>query len=573
MCGIIAVYDPVGLDYSEQSEMLNSIAHRGPDANGMVNSGPYYFGHSRLSIQDTSRRGNQPFSDKAGNILCYNGEIYNTRFLVSKYLFNYELESTSDTEILFYLLRDIGVNSLDDIEGMFAFVFKNVESGQVILSRDPFGIKPLFFGYNSERAMVCSEINGIRQHIETVASQDDCFDWLHFGFCIKNRTVFKNVVNLEPGVVYEWSESSLKEIYSFKLVFSETTKSKETATHLSKIKSILINSIQMQYESADVDRALMLSGGIDSTLILSLMVEELNIRPKTFSLAFENKRTDESERISFLIEKYDLHDTHETIYISEKEVYDLVNGELSFPSHLVSNPSYIIMEFLSKKISDTGIKVAYNGLGGDELFYGYNRHVFHNFMRIFPESQWIGYVGKILNRYSSRYSRLANLVRAFSIGFLAKHPNIGNSQYYSILPLDESRNRQIGYENDLRRLDLTDSMPKDLLYYSDLAGMRHGLEVRYPFLSIEMFKYVSKIDKEFFMNKTQGKLPLKKILSEYLGNSFVSLPKRGFVLPLENYFETNIAHSPNNESDIYNVEYNRKNYDLLYRKEILKKIL
>lgn len=569
MCGIIVVHDLTAVDFDEQREWLGTIAHRGPDANGLINCAPYYFGHTRLSIQDISTRGNQPFSDKAGNILCYNGEIYNTRFLIAKYLSNYKLESSSDTEILFYLLRDIGVHALDDIEGMFAFVFRAGISGRVIISRDSFGIKPLFFGQNTERSIVCSEINGIRQHIDTEASEDDCIDWLHFGFCLENRTIFRNIVNLEPGVVYEWSENNIKEIYSFRLDFSEITKSKGTSKSLTEIKSILINSIQIQYESADVDRALMLSGGIDSSLILSLMVEELNIRPKTFSLSFENKRTDESDRISFLIERFNLHNTHETINLSEKEVYNLVDHELDFPINLVSNPSYLILEFLSKKISENGIKVAYNGLGGDEFFYGYNRHVFQNIMGIIPESKWIGEIGKFFNKYSSRYSKIANLARAFSIGFLSKHPHIGNSQYYSILPLDEARKRQIGYGNDLRCLDLTNSMPKDLLYYSDLAGMRHGLEVRFPFLSKELFRYISKIDKNFFIKRGQGKSPLKKILSEYLGSSFVSLPKRGFVLPLEDYFSSKNMQYLSDKFDIFEL----RNYDLMYRLEVLNKIL
>jgi asparagine synthase (glutamine-hydrolysing) len=531
MCSIAGIARSDGANIALMNRCL---AHRGPDDRGIYTDEQVSLGHNRLAIQDLSPRGHQPMQNVAGTLqVTFNGEIYNFKELRAQLQSaGIPFRTESDTEVLLLGYEHEGIDFFKKLRGMWAFAIYDKLAQKLVLSRDPFGIKPLYYYFNNGHFAFASELRGLKPILKTQGYSDDVLAhrlYFLFGYIPAPHSPFMEVRKLLPG-----------EVGIFNLV-QRSWASVETLlpyrdTDLS-LTDALDDSIRAHFVS-DVPVGLFYSGGIDSTLLLARS-RSLDYDPQAFFLHVPNRLDNEYA----LAAAKELGVTITTFEFEEAQARDAFLRARATLDEPFADTSYIPTEYLSSQVAKTH-KVILSGEGGDEFFGGYHRHA--HLMGLGEGKRFIsGAVVSLLPERVRRAveSKLNRDARAAYLEFIRiDHGSANRSEALAFLRTLE---RPI-YDELSVALDQALYLSDDLLFKIDRAGMQHGLEGRVPFLDPIFFGAARKRSaQERHGASPSGKKLIKDMLRAYLPEQLVERPKQGFSMPLVllNSLSSDIEHA------------------------------
>ncbi|PID28573.1 MAG: asparagine synthase (glutamine-hydrolyzing) [Candidatus Cloacimonadota bacterium] len=569
MCGITGFVSRNAVNGEVIKDMTGELYHRGPDAGGTffrkINNCFCGLGHRRLSIMDLSNNAAQPMFDRTENyILSFNGEIYNYPEIKKDLLTaGYDFKSNSDTEILLYGLIEYGTNLLQRLNGMFAFAFLDVRAGELLIARDRFGQKPLFYGFDECNFFFASELKSLFKHpaVKPEISEESLVRYLCFEYCLAPDSLIKNIRKLEPGnfAVFNFKDEfqfRTEKYWSPDLIpdpcFNNLPEKKITSLILEKLK----NSIGKRMMS-DVPIGVFLSGGIDSSAIPALLSEITETKKiKTFSLGFKEASFDESSHAKLVAKIFGTDHHHKILKSSDlldyiPKIIDKLDEPMADSSII---PTYALSEFTRKHVT-----VALGGDGGDELFAGYDpflAHFWANKIEFLPDFL-LKFFREQANKIpvSDKNMSLDFKIKSFLKGL--RYPLLErNQRWMGAFSSDDFRDlfSELFYKK-VKNSDVYDSLnfnfalkddyiarvaeayqktylPDDILVKVDRASMMNSLEVRSPFLDVEFAEFVNKLPSRFKFRMTTRKYILKKALETKLPDSIIYRKKKGFGIPL-----------------------------------------
>ena len=553
MCGYVGKFS-INNFYSEDVYEANRFnVCRGPDdlqtLEGNQNKINYSLVFNRLSILDLTNKAAQPMQDSYGNIIMFNGEIYNHREL-RKYLESRNVKFTSnhsDTEVLLHGLKLLGTKFLKMAIGQFSIMYLNRNENTLTLIRDRVGQKPLFYYKNSQDLLISTNLKTILKLKKDFDIRDDSLmEYFDTGVISAPNTLFKEVYKLQPGEVVTFSieENFRHKKYKFWSIDNATLTNKKPFIQ-EEFKELLIDSIKIR-QDADVKVANLLSGGIDSTTILKIAKENTSSNSlNTFSITNKGTQFDETKWINDVIEKYDV--SYQKVDIDVNNIHlDLIDESIEAFDEPYSDPSTVPSYIIYKEISKH-YKVAISGDGGDELLGGYTRILKtlnrsknkHSYLNFYPA--FLGSGNKLSinqqnldNAYLSFFKdpKFLKLLNLQSSNLDEKFINFEESEYLSMINFD--------YKYYL---------PEMMMLKVDRASMANSVEIRSPFVDHRLIEYMLASNFEV-TNYEDQKKPLKKILSEDFTDTFINRKKMGFVFDLKKWIYGNSHYL----SDFFNKE-------------------
>jgi asparagine synthase (glutamine-hydrolysing) len=553
MCGYVGKFS-INNFYSEDVYEANRFnVCRGPDdlqtLEGNQNKINYSLVFNRLSILDLTNKAAQPMQDSYGNIIMFNGEIYNHREL-RKYLESRNVKFTSnhsDTEVLLHGLKLLGTKFLKMAIGQFSIMYLNRNENTLTLIRDRVGQKPLFYYKNSQDLLISTNLKTILKLKKDFDIRDDSLmEYFDTGVISAPNTLFKEVYKLQPGEVVTFSieENFRYKKYKFWSIDNATLTNKKPFIQ-EEFKELLIDSIKIR-QYADVKVANLLSGGIDSTTILKIAKENTSSNSlNTFSITNKGTQFDETKWINDVIEKYDV--SYQKVDIDVNNIHlDLIDESIEAFDEPYSDPSTVPSYIIYKEISKH-YKVAISGDGGDELLGGYTRILKtlnrsknkHSYLNFYPA--FLGSGNKLSinqqnldNAYLSFFKdpKFLKLLNLKSSNLDEKFINFEESEYMSMI-----------------NFDYRYYLPEMMMLKVDRASMANSVEIRSPFVDHRLIEYMLASNFEV-TNYEDQKKPLKKILSEDFTDTFINRKKMGFVFDLKKWIYGNSHYL----SDFFNKE-------------------
>lgn len=387
MCGItgiISLYSSKEALRQKVSKMQSTLFHRGPDDEGLFLEPhlPVALGHRRLAIIDPEH-GKQPMSTEDGLFtIVFNGTIYNYIELRQQLIqYGHSIRSYSDTEVLLYAYKEWGENCLDHLLGMFAFAIWDKQKHLLFCARDRVGIKPFYYFFNQHQFIFASEIKAILAEgtVDPQPNEAGLKDYLTFQFCLAEKTLFKDIIKLQPGyylivdlnVKQEQLKLQHKQYWD---VSYHPDNTYSESQYIDRLTALIENAISMHLRS-DVPLGAHLSGGLDSSAIVAHAVKlSTKHRLKTFTGAFPNgPQFDETAYAKIVAEKTGA-EYHE-IYITENDFPNLLPKLIHLMDEPVAGPGLIPQYYVSKLAAEKQVKVILGGQGGDEIFIGYARYL------------------------------------------------------------------------------------------------------------------------------------------------------------------------------------------------------
>lgn len=536
MCGIAGVFQPLSdfgsLDEARQcvENMTDALVHRGPDDRG-VWADPQrrcVLGNRRLSVLDLSDAGKQPMTSHDGRwVIAFNGEIYNTAELRDRMpVPAAAYRGHSDTEVLVNAVAHWQTDSLSRLDGMFAFAAFDTLSGQLILARDPFGEKPLYYTELPKGGLAfASELGALEvmPGFDGEVSVAALAEYFMFEYIGAPRTIYRRVRKLQPGHFLHFRAAAtprLQRYFEFK-PDGEHDNARPIADLADELEATLLESIRRRVVS-DVPLGAFLSGGVDSSTVCALIRRHLGIELKTFSTGFA--QADQTEhRVARKYATLIGSDHHEQILdAGEINLLADMGRFLDEPcSDWSCLPVYLLSGFARRYVT-----VAISGDGGDELFAGYDRY--RETLRFAQEEQAKGGGQADVGQHYYNWGLLALNERALGELFGAVPHQLG-------MHLEELR-RQINQPRPalldrMRASDVANYLPGSVLTKVDRMSMQHSLEVRTPFLNVELARFAEKLPPDALCDGTRGKRVLRELAYRYLPADDIELPKKGFGLP------------------------------------------
>jgi asparagine synthase (glutamine-hydrolysing) len=565
MCGYYCIVssDQISLDSSIKS--LDLISHRGPDSQKyfLNNQHNVFMGFNRLSILDLRSEADQPMKDEESQrIIVFNGEIYNhdeiRKFLIGK---NYTFKTTSDTEVLLKAYDFWKGDLLERLEGMFSFVIFDPIKNKIFFARDRSGEKPLFYLHDKNRFYLCSEIKPIyKDSKKKDLSVDGLNHFFENGFTSRDMSMIDGIKKLKPG------HQALLDITTFKLdtkrywnldkQIIEPLKNikKNNDYYIEKLELLLGNAVKKQL-IADVPVGMMLSGGVDSSLIVataSKYFDQLN----TFTVTFPDlQRYDESKHAQLIANHFNTN--HFELNADEVEPEILYKLVKHFDEPMVDSsmiPTYLLCKEIRKHC-----KVALGGDGADELFGGYSHYNRYNFLvkiqKFIPYSlrNYIFSSGlslltknfrgrKTMELFGNRLEKLefnnANLFDFKKREKLFKNDYVLKKNVLGKKVISTDLIRSVTYE------DYNNYLSEDILVKLDRASMACSLEVRSPFLDSEITKFAfHEVPSYLKVHKNQRKILPKMLAKKILPNNFDFKRKQGLRFPVNELFRYGKWHN------------------------------
>jgi asparagine synthase (glutamine-hydrolysing) len=531
--------------------MTEILHHRGPDGGDTYCDQNVALGHRRLSILDLSVSGNQPFFSRCGNfVLAFNGEIFNFKtFYPELKAKGYEFHSTSDTEVLLYLLMEYGISVLSRLNGFFAFSLWNKKEKKILIGRDRFGVKPLFYAENGEEFLFASEPKAIfGVGYPKKIKEENIAELFFFRYISGENTIFEGVYRLLPGHYLEMDQfaSQIKKIRWFHL--GEESQKLNIKNPIEWFESKFLESIRYRMIS-DVPVGTLLSGGLDSSSVLYGQYAGNYFPISAWNISFSNYQHDESAQARRLAESYGMQ--FNTFEFVKDELFDLVSKAIFHNdepiTHLQDGHLLGISKEAKKKVS-----VLLSGEGADEVLGGYVRYKVHDKPWRYQILQYLRYVP---NRYLTaprlkkmkRYLEIPNvdlqLMSNSNELFLSDLKELGLQDSQILIPyrmqvLEEAKEyypknrfRQLLYlEQHTHLCTLNDR--------NDRTTMGASIECRDPFLDPELVTGVASLPDNYFSSQGKGKLLLRSTIGRHLPDYILNHPKIGLSVPWDVYFTT-----------------------------------
>lgn len=577
MCGIAGViaFDEVGRQRAEKMpHALVALSKRGPDGQGSYTHGPVTLGHARLSIIDTSTAASQPFTDPTGRYtMVFNGEIFNYQELKAK-LTDFHPVSTSDTEVLLHLFIQHGPKMLEWLNGFFAFALFDRHLNTVKLARDRMGIKPLLIHRDNHAITFGSEMKALVA-LGTPRKMDpvSLAQYLQYNYTPYPHTIFHDVVEMEPGT---WAEVDVQSktfapqrFYEIPKYVRQPVPAYNAAC--ANLRELLTASVQRRL-IADVPLGAFLSGGVDSSVIVSI-ASKLQPDLSTFSIGYkDDPHFDESA----FAEEVARHcgTRHTAFMLGDDELFAELDAVLDYIDRPFADSSALAVHILSRHTRQH-VTVALSGDGADELFGGYNKHAAEMRARHPGTLEkavaalaplWDVLPASRNSSFGNRARQLRKFARAMRLS-----PDERYWQWASFMPETEAKALLMHWDTQLNtryserknnllahlrqqpgmaavlHTDLLQVLRNDMLTKVDLMSMANSLEVRVPFLDHTVVDFVAALPIEYRITRSERKKILKDAFRSDLPASVFNRPKHGFEVPLLRWFRTGLRQRIEND--------------------------
>jgi asparagine synthase (glutamine-hydrolysing) len=551
VCGIAGLYSPAGAPNPELVDAMRAaLVHRGPDEGSTDAFGHCVLGHQRLKVIDLDT-GYQPVSNEAGDIVAvFNGEAYNFRSLRDQ-LSGHEVRGTGDTPVLPHLYEESGPHFVERLHGMFAVALWDAGRERLVLARDRLGKKPLLWTRLPDGTLAfASELKALLRLPQVSREIDlDAVDaYLSLQYVPGNETALRGIHKLAPGhvLVAEGGTERIERYWQ--------PEPAEPSTHegewLERVRAAVGEAVRKRLV-ADVPLGALLSGGIDSSIVVALMAQASSQPVRTFTVGFPDARYDERTYARAVASRYGT--VHEEIQIEEDIASMLPRLAATFDEPLgdeAAFPTFLIAEQARRHVT-----VALAGDGGDEAFAGYERYIAHRLadriptrlaqggaaaLRFFPATRreprsTLFRAARFLDVASARAGeRYARLMEVFPL-------ELRRELWADARPAHEARLEpsRPGLSG-LQLLDIETYLPGDLLLKADLASMAHSLELRSPFLDHEVVSLGLALPDALKMRGREGKVALRRAFAADLPPEVSGRGKAGFGVPLGRWFRSDL---------------------------------
>lgn len=615
MCGIAGFLGENSAPSIVVKAMASSLKHRGPDDSGEWSdkAESIALSHRRLSIVDLSPEGHQPMLSENGRyVIVFNGEIYNHSSLRAE-LETINWRGYSDTEVILGAISEWGLEvALTKFIGMFAIALWDNKDKRLHLIRDRMGEKPLYYGWVNNAFVFGSELKALKKFpsFNNKINRDALALYLHYAYIPTPFSIYQQVYKLQPGCRLSLSLENarfppnnylahapfisegfrLRQWWSLKdvAIFGQKNLIDDETEVLSQLEIKLRNSIRIQSQ-ADVPLGAFLSGGVDSSLIASLMQEESNTPINTFTIGFNESRFNEAEYALDIANH--LGTKHNEFYVGVNDCLDVISKIPDLYDEPFADSSQIPTFMVCSQASQN-LTVALSGDAGDELFCGYNRYnwvphlwqkikwmpastraLFAKAIYLLPPHYWesiyrylefllptkyhLSLVGEKLYKMAELLLSTNNIQSIFhNLVSEWKQPTniVLNSSNQNILLTDQhTAPAFLHFEETMMYLDSISYLPDDILVKVDRAAMGTSLETRVPFLDLHVVELAHQIPLDLKSKNGIGKWPLKQLLYQYVPENFIERPKQGFSIPLAKWLRGDLrdwAESLLNETRI-----------------------
>lgn len=555
MCGICGQYNfgnSAPVERRDIEAMTKSISHRGPDDEGYYVAGPLGLGFRRLSIIDLAG-GHQPMSDQEESVwVIFNGEIYNFHDVRRELEgHGHVFRTNSDTEVIIHGYKQWGDEVLNRLNGMFGLAIWDVRKRRLVLARDAFGIKLLYYRIDGDRLYFGSEIRAVRATMPDKAEIEPTSLnlFLRYRFTPSPHTIFKDVHKLAPGtkLVVQNGSYEVSRWYKFKPTPFAPAKSVDEARE--ELLALYKQAVRRQLIS-DVPVGLLLSGGLDSGLLLALMNLNGSAWP-TYTVGYGSSYADDELKDAAETARI-LGSKHSSVTITRSIFEEMLPKIVACLEEPIAASSIVPMYFVCERARQD-VKVALVGQGPDELFGGYRRHLGVRYGAVWgqlpkwmraPISSTVAALprNEMLKRgvYSlaipdrmRRYQHVLSLLPGeqvdglFPEGLLDSNTGDAILDCWAGMPDLMSETDELG---GLQFLEVRSTLPDELLMYADKLSMAHGLELRVPFVDKEIVEYVERLPANLKVRNGSRKWLHRQVCRTYLPEAILKRPKRGFAV-------------------------------------------
>jgi asparagine synthase (glutamine-hydrolysing) len=575
MCGIFGIVSTDGIGDFPLQQATDTLRHRGPDAAGTYRDQHAGLGHRRLSIIDLST-GDQPmFNEDRSLCIVFNGEIYNFLELRDELLSKgHSFTTKSDTETILHAYEEWGEQSVERLRGMFAYAVWDIRRKKLFLARDRFGIKPLFYAERDGKLLFASEMKAILVDRDVSREMDDTALACYFtlSYIPAPFTIYQGIRKLMPGHTLTWQDGRSSAVKYWDLIIAPDRSRTE--------KYFIDGFIDRFGESvgahliSDVPLGAFLSGGVDSSAVVAMMSKsgKSKGRVSTFSIGFGGDTggyLDERGYARMVAERYaTAHHEYEVVPNPEGIVEKIVS---SFDEPFADDSA--IPSFYVCQIARQNVTVALSGLGGDEIFAGYERHLgfrlrcLYRHVPAIIRRQVIQRIVEGLPELTSGHytvNHMKRFVRASAksaddayYGYISRlNPSVAGKLFVDEKrfrePLEACKQLVLGYFNSPNVMDKADSLnralycdtmlylPDDILALTDRMSMYHSLEVRVPFIDHQVVEFCASIPPELKIKWLKKKHLLKKAVASLLPREVIEHRKQGFVGPMTRWLQTDL---------------------------------
>lgn len=565
MCGICGIYHIDGKEpeFSSLAAMLQKLARRGPDHEGTFSDGGMALGHRRLSIIDLSERSDQPMVDaESGLVIVFNGTIYNypqlKKDLQSK---GHHFYSSGDTEVIIKAYKQWGADCVTRLHGMFAFVIWDKHSKSCFMARDRLGIKPLYYCYQNKTLVFASTMQAILA--SNLVDKTINPVGLHFQFSLHGvipapDTILKNIKKLPPAhsmTIFADGNIKIEPYWQLSITPDKEKQVWNEQQWTEAIHDSLMSAVSKRLTVADVPVGVLLSGGLDSSLLVALLADAGVHDLRTFSIGFNDigeEKGSEFEYSDQIVERYQTR--HKKFMIPNSEVLSRLPEAIDNMSEPMVGQDAIAFYLLSEKVSQE-VKVVQSGQGADELFAGY---FWYPMMQQANGSDTDRFMPYYVDRDHKEYTDAINkdyVQSNYTKDYIQQHfSKLGNAEYL----------------NKVLHLDVTTLVVDDPVKRVDNMTMAWGLEARVPFLDHELVELAAQMPSKYKVGASGAKHMLKTISRERIPDAVIDRPKGYFPMPALKYVRGEFYQMM---SDVLNSNSCRQRnlYNPIYLKRLLDK--
>jgi len=583
MCGIVGfrsarAYEVLRRDLPHAAAALS---HRGPDDSGLFfdRKGGVGLGHTRLAVVDLSEKAHQPMGSDDGKVwISYNGQVYNFKELRGDLARRgHSFRSNSDTEVVLKSYLEWGIDGFNKFFGMFALAIWDGRSGELILARDRIGIKPLYYSYRPGNLIFASELKAIMafESFKRDIDPDAIPLFLHYQYIPAPRTIFKDTFKLHPGHCLRFNGSDLiTKAFSKLPDMGENPSPSLNHSEEERAKELdeLLRTVVSDHLVSDVPLGALLSGGIDSSLVVALMQEVSASPVRTFTIGFEEEGYNEAPWASKVAEH--LGTDHTELYLTQNDALEVIPRLPEIYDEPFADSS-AIPTCLICGLASSQVKVALTGDGGDEQFAGYVRYwstaamarffgrlpvlprkAFSHFLRSIPPQVVEKLYLPVRDILPQRF-RVANFLDKWQkLISQMEHAELQELYRMTVSLWSEKEVRGLtgktaakgGFEqaftdtqgwpmvSRLMRIDQKTYLPDAMMTKADRASMAASLEVRVPLLDTRVVRYTSSLPEDLKYRDGTGKHLLKRLLARYVPPELFERPKMGFGVPIDRWF-------------------------------------
>ncbi len=570
ICGILRLRAPdAGIDGELVERMTDSLAHRGPDDRGTWLDGTIALGHRRLAVIDLSRAGRQPMSNEDGSVqIVYNGEVYNFGDLKRRFALaerGHVFRSRTDTEVLVHLYEEIGLEMAKELTGMFAMAIWDARRQTLVLLRDRYGIKPLFYQNDENYFRFGSEIKAILvdERVPRRPSIQALHDFLSFNYVPGEQTAFEGIFEVPPAHWMTIDAEGTRQTQRYWDLPFDVDESIREEDAVERALELMDASVERRL-IADVPIGVLLSGGMDSSTLVALMSRRTSEPVRTYSIGFEDPSFNELPAARVVARAFG--SLHRELTITPELVRALLPKYLSYIDEPYGDGSAIPTYYVCQLAKDE-VVVVLSGEGGDEVFAGYETYA------AYLASQWFRLIPRVVRRrlIEPLVSRLPTSDRKLSLEFKMKRfvggqdlePAQAHLWWRIVLTeaeklelyapevleqlvvepsqrhFDEVFDRSPAKDvlSRLLHIDSTVFLPDDLMIKNDRMSMAHSLEARVPMTDHELTEYMSRVPARLKIKRLRKKHIMRRAMEDFLPTEIVNKKKVGLEMPYSRWFK------------------------------------